>query len=206
MRFASMQATGFLSGWVLSGLLLAGPNNRIICALGPDTATYKPASDERPTRDAMELAGRVNAAVKSICGSHCPAVALFRNPTAGGVMFIANGDQARLVYAPAFFASVHDAAGDAGVFALMAHELGHGLDDVLGAAWVRNTWTPELRADGWAGCVFAKSGTVGSELAAALATLAKYPAASHPPWKIRLPVIRTGYTGCGGDAAAITLR
>ena len=173
--------------------------------LGPGTATYKPASDERPTSDAMELAGRVNAAVKSICGSHCPAVALFRNPTAGGVMFIANGDQPRLVYGPAFFASVHDAVGDAGVFALMAHELGHGLDDVLGAAWVKNTWTPELRADGWAGCVLAKSGIVGSELAAALATLAKYPAAAHPPWNVRLPVIRTGYTGCGGDGARISL-
>jgi hypothetical protein len=203
MRFASIRGTSFLSVWILSGFLLASPNNRIICALGPGTATYKPASDERPTRDAMELAGRLNAAAKSICGSHCPAVALFRNPTVGGVMFIANGDQARLSYAPAFFASVHDAAGDAGVFALMAHELGHGLDDVMGAAWVSNTWTPELRADAWAGCVFAKSGTTGSELAAALATLAKYPAAADPSWKIRLPVIRTGYTGCGGDGATI---
>ena len=94
--------------------------------------------------------------------------------------------------------------GDDGQVFLPIVEEG-GIDDVLGAAWVRNTWTPELRADGWAGCVFAKSGTVGSELAAALATLAKYPAASHPPWKIRLPVIRAGYTGCGGDGARISL-
>jgi hypothetical protein len=206
MRFVSLRAAWLLSGWIFTGLLPASPNHQIICALGPNTSTYKPASDERPTGDAMELAGRLNAAVKSICGSRCPAVALFRNPSAGGVMFIANGDQARLVYAPAFFASIHDAAGDAGVLALMAHELGHGLDDVLGAAWVKNTWTPELRADGWAGCVFAKSGTSGRELAAALAILAKYPAASHPAWKIRLPAIRTGYTGCGGDGTTFSLR
>jgi hypothetical protein len=115
-------------------------------------------------------------------------------------MFVAEGDQAKLLYAPAFFAAVHERFGDAGIIAILAHELGHALDDTLGAAWIQNAWTPELRADAWAGCVLAKDPLAAPDRQAAMSALAEYPSSSHPNWNIRLPVIRAGYTHCGGTA------
>jgi hypothetical protein len=179
--------------------VIAAPE--IVCALGPGAAAYKAASDERPSPDTMQLAGRLNTAVKTICGQNCPTMALFRNTTAPNVMLINNSGEAKIVYAPPFFAMVYDKYGDAGITALLAHVLGHALDGTLGAAWIKNTWTPELRADAWAGCILARSSSEPAVLAAALGTLETYPAPTHPAWIQRLPVIRTGYVGCGGTAA-----
>jgi hypothetical protein len=155
--------------------------------------------DQRPSSDAMQLASRVNTAVKTICGSNCPGVSVFRNTTAANAMLIAKDGQGKLVYAPQFFASVSDSFGDPGILAIIAHELGHALDDGLGAAWIKSNWTPELRADSWTGCVLAKSNLSPKDLEAALRALAKYPSQAHPAWSIRLPVLRTGYTSCGGS-------
>ncbi len=149
----------------------------------------------------MQLAARVNAAEKTICASNCPEVALLRNPTAPNAALIANSGQAKLVYAPQFFATVYSTYGDAGIIAIIAHEVGHALDDSLGAAWIKADWTPELRADAWAGCVLAKSGVTASDLTSSLGTLEKYPPSSHPAWNLRRPAIRTGYTHCGGSAS-----
>ena len=147
----------------------------------------------------MQVASRVNIAEKAICAANCPGVALFRNPTAPNAALIANAGQAKLVYAPQFFAAVYASFGDAGILAVIAHELGHALDDSIGAAWINSSWTPELRADSWAGCTLAKGALSRSDMQAALAALAKYPAPAHPIWNLRLPVIRSGYTHCGGD-------
>ena len=149
----------------------------------------------------MQLASTVNAASKSICESHCPAVMVFRNSTAANAMLVADGNQARLVYAPNFLASVHEAYGDAGIIGIIAHEFGHALDDALGAAWIESKWAPELRADAWAGCTLAKSGLGRGELQSALDALAKHPSPSHPAWPRRLPAIRAGYKGCGGNGS-----
>lgn len=146
----------------------------------------------------MQVASRVNTAEKAICAANCPGVALFRNPTAPNVALIANAGQAKLVYAPQFFAAVYASFGDAGILAIIAHEFGHALDDSIGAAWIKTSWTPELRADAWAGCTLAKSGLSRSDMQAALAALAKYPSPAHPNWTVRLPAIRSGYTHCGG--------
>jgi hypothetical protein len=191
-------------GPLLIALLSLTASAQVICALGTGAASYKPSEDRRPTSDAMQLAGRVNAAGKTICGTHCPAVEVFRNATAANAMLVAEGSQAKLIYAPAFFASVNENFGDAGVVAVIAHILGHGLDDVLGAAWIKNSWSPELRADAWAGCTLAKSDLSASEMEKALAALAKYPpvVASQPSWSVRLPVIRAGYSQCGGRGSA----
>jgi hypothetical protein len=40
-----------------------------------------------------------------------------------------------------------------------------------------------------------------SDLEAGLSALAKYPPPSHPGWKQRLAVLRTGFTQCGGAGA-----
>ena len=79
---------------------------QVICALGPDASSYKPSEDQRPASDAMQLANRVSSAEKSICASNCPEIALFRNPTAPNAALIVSSGQAKLVYAPQFFAAV----------------------------------------------------------------------------------------------------
>jgi hypothetical protein len=188
--------------WSTAFLILVlpvGAAAQIVCALGPGAASYQPSADQRPSGDTMQIASRVNTAEKSICAANCPGVALFRNSTAPNAALIANSGQAKLVYAPQFFAAVYASFGDAGILAIIAHELGHALDDSLGAAWIKTSWTPELRADAWAGCTLAKSGLSPNDMQAALAALAKYPSPAHPNWNLRLPAIRSGYTHCGGD-------
>ena len=86
----------------------------IVCALGPAASSYKADSDQRPSSDALQLANRVNAAVKTLCGVQCPTMALFRNPTAANAMLIADSGQAKLVYSPQFLAAAYDSFGDGG--------------------------------------------------------------------------------------------
>jgi hypothetical protein len=186
---------------LLVSLLSLSVSAQVVCALGPGASSYQASADQRPTSDAMQLAGQMNAAVKSICVSNCPAVMVLRNTTAANAMLIADGGQAKLVYSPQFFGSVHDSYGDAGIIAIIAHEVGHALDDTMGAKWIQTSWTPELRADSWAGCALARSDLSPSDLQAALAALAKYPAPAHPGWTLRVPAIRAGYTACGGTVS-----
>jgi hypothetical protein len=185
-------ATVVLSLLPLSGLA------QVICTLGPGAAAYKPSADERPSADAMQLASLANTAGKTICGSHCPEIVLFRNNTAPNLMLMADAGRAKVVYAPQLFTTAYDRHGDAGVVALLAHVIGHALDDAIGAAWISKAWTAELRADAWAGCVLARSKLNASDMQDALAALMEYPSPAHPHWNARLPAIRTGYTQCGG--------
>jgi hypothetical protein len=173
----------------------------VVCALGPNAPAYNPAADQRPAPDAMELASRVSTALKTICATNCPEVAVFRNTSAANAMLIANSGQAKLVYAPQFFSAAYDSFGDGAIVAIIAHEMGHALDDVIGAAWVKPNWPAESRADAWAGCALARAELSASDLTGAFAALEKYPSPAHPAWNLRLPVLRTGYTQCGGDGS-----
>jgi hypothetical protein len=184
----------------LAALLPFTASAQVMCALGP-SSTYRPSEDSRPSPDALELAARANAGVKAVCGTNCPEVVLFRNPTAAGLMLIVDGGRAKVVYAPQTFTAAYDRHGDAGILALMSHALGHALDDVLGAAWIQKSWTAELRADAWAGCILARSSLPAAEIQEAWAALAENPAPLHPAWSLRLPAIRTGFMQCGGTAA-----
>ncbi|MBV9505040.1 MAG: hypothetical protein JO323_08565 [Acidobacteriia bacterium] len=175
---------------------------QLVCAMGPGASAYKAGSDQRPTADAMQLANRVNAAAKTVCASHCPELALFRNSTAPNAMLLVDSSQAKVVYSPQFFAAAYDSLGDAAILAVVAHELGHALDDTLGAAWIKTGWHPELRADAWGACLLARMDLSAHELNAGLTALATYPPPAAPAWNSRLPVIRTGYTQCGGNGAA----
>jgi hypothetical protein len=186
---------------ILACLLPVSAAAQILCALGPGASAYKSSADQRPSADAMELTSRVNAAAKTVCGSNCPEVVVFRNATASNLMLIAEAGRAKIVYAPQVFTAVYDRYGDAGIVALVAHALGHALDDAIGAAWIEKSWTPELRADAWAGCILARDQTTPANLQAAFAALAEFPSPSHPKWNLRLPVIRSGYGHCGGAAA-----
>jgi hypothetical protein len=182
-------------------VLPIGAAEQVVCALGPGASSYKPGANQRPTPDAAELAERVNTALKTICSPNCPSTAFFRNTTAANLMLVAESGQAKLIYAPQFFATAYDQYGDGAIIGIIAHEMGHALDDTMGAAWVKSTWTPELRADSWAGCTLARIDLSPGDLEAGLAALAKYPAPGHPAWSARLPVLRIGYTQCGGDGA-----
>ena len=184
-----------LAPLLLAAFLPFSAGAEVICALGPDAASYKSGADQRPSSDALLLAGRVNAAVKTICSDHCPTMGLFRNATAPNIMLIADSGQAKLVYSPQFLAMVYDSFGDNGIMALIAHELGHALDATLGATWIKSSWTPEQRADAWAGCVLARmnSGTRAFDV------LQKYPRPSATAWSLRLTALRAGYMQCHSE-------
>lgn len=183
---------------LLAVLPFHAADQQLLCALGAGAAAYKASSDERPTADAMQLIAQAFGAARQLCGSMCPETVLFRNPTSANVMLMVSGGRGKIAYAPQAFTAVYGKYGDPGVNALLAHELGHELDDAMGAAWIDKTWNAELRADAWAGCVLAKGNFSGSDLNSALAAMEDYPSPQHPAWAARLPVIRIGYTHCGG--------
>jgi hypothetical protein len=192
--------------WLLAAALVMPLQAEMMCALGSGVSSYKSASDQRPSSDALQLANRVNAAVKTICGVQCPTMALFRNATAPNAMLIADSGQAKLVYSPQFFAAAYESFGDTGIVAIMAHEVGHALDATLGAPWIKKSWTSELRADAWAGCILARLDPGPGNLQPSLSALSKYPSPSHPSWNLRLPALRTGYMQCGGDGSKFDKR
>jgi hypothetical protein len=175
----------------------------VICALGTGAASYDANKDQRPSPDAMQLAGRVNAALASTCAPKCPEIAVLRNTTAANAMLIVTSDQAKIVYAPQFFTALHDKYGDGAIIAIVAHLYGHALDEIYPAAWMKKGWTAELRADAWAGCALAKSDLSSNGLAEALTAVQKYPSSTgvHAGWPLRLPALRLGYIHCGGEAA-----
>ena len=179
---------------------------QVVCALGSGASSYKTSADQRPSPDAMQLVIRANAAAKTICVSNCPEVVVFRNASASNLMLIADAGRAKLVYAPQVLTDVHDRYGDDGIVALVAHALGHALDDGMGAAWIKKSWTSELRADAWAGCILARLDPAPGTLQPSLSALAKYPSPSHPSWSLRLPALRTGYMQCGGAGSKFDAR
>ena len=177
---------------------------QVICALGPNSPPYNGYLDQRPSGDAMELAGKVNAALVAMCRPNCPTLALFRNSTVPNAMLITASGQTKILYSPEFFTTVYEASGDGGILAILAHEVGHVIDATARAPWIKNDWTPELRADGWAGCAFAKMSLSERTLKAGLTTLSKYPSPAQPNWTMRVPVLRTGYEQCGGSVSIFT--
>ena len=187
-----------MSTLLYSLFFLLAQATEIVCALGPNASSYNAYSDQRPTGDAMQLAGRVNAALVSACRPNCPTVAMFRNPTAPNIMVIKTPGQAKMVYKPEFLTAVYEAYGDGGILAILAHEVGHMVDSNAAPLWMKREWSSELRADAWAGCAFGRMKLTGRPLQAAMTTLSKYPSASHPAWTVRSPVVREGYKQCGG--------
>ncbi len=187
-------------GLLCAFLLPLSAAAEVVCALGPDAASYDASADQRPTSDAMEMARRLNAALSPVCSPMCPQIAVFRNATAANAMLIVTPDQAKFVYAPLFFQTVYDNYGDGAIIAVIAHEFGHALDEIFPGKFGRGG-TPELRADAWAGCTLARSDLSPPSLADALTAVSKYPSPAHPGWPLRVAALRLGYTQCGGDGA-----
>ena len=195
----------FSAGLLCAFLLAANAAAETVCALGPGGSSYNASADQRPTGDVMQLAKRVNAALAPTCAPKCPEIAIFRNATAANAMLVVTTEQAKFVYAPQFFTTVYDNYGDGAILAIIAHEYGHALDEVYPAAWMKSGWTPELRADAWAGCALARSDLSSKGLMEALTAVSKYPSSSHasaqPNWTLRQAAFRLGYMHCGGDGA-----
>jgi hypothetical protein len=190
----------FSAGLLCAVLAAFSARAEIVCALGDGAASYDPKADQRPTTDAMQLAGRMNSALSQNCAPKCPQIATFRNATAANAMLVVTADQAKFVYAPQFFTAVYEKYGDGAIIAIIAHEYGHAMDEVYPASWMKSASTPELRADAWAGCALARSNLSANDLAEALTAVSKYPPSGHLSWSLRVPALRLGYVHCGGDA------
>jgi hypothetical protein len=179
-------------------LPLSAATPQVICALGSGASSYNAYVDQRPSGDAMQLARRVSAALISKCSPNCPALVIFRNPTAPNAILLADSDKVKMAYSPQFFTSVYERYGDGAIIAIIAHMLGHGMDAVAPVRWTKSILEPELRADAWAGCALAGADLSANGLEAAFTALSLYPSASHPAWSQRLSALRIGYTYCGG--------
>ena len=184
-------------------LVAATARAEVLCALGPHAEAYKANADDRPSADVMQLARRVNMALKPACTPRCPEIAIFRNPSAPNLALMATEDQAKVVYAPQFFSAIYDKFGDGAIIAVIAHEYGHALAETTPVAWIKSTWNIELRADAWAGCALAKNNVAAKDLKEAVDALAQYPPVSHPDWSQRLTALKAGYTHCGGNQAPL---
>jgi hypothetical protein len=181
---------------------LLGAAEPAICTLGTSYSSYDDFADQRPSVDAGELTRQVSAALAPVCAPACaPALTLMRNSTAPNLMLVREGGRDKLVYQPGFFTSVYETYGDPGILALVAHEMGHVIDPKAPPAWFKKDWSPELRADAWGGCALAKLSLRARALGTGLRTLAAFPSPAHPAWTLRTPVLRLGYTQCGGDGS-----
>ena len=130
-----------LCSLLCASLLPFGASAEVICALGSRVSSYDAKLDQRPTSDAMQLAGRMNAALSPTCTPQCPQIAIYRNTTAPNAMLVVTSDQAKFVYAPQFFSDVYDKYGDGAIIAIIAHLYGHALNEVHPAPWMKSDWT-----------------------------------------------------------------
>jgi len=110
-----------------ASLLPFSANAEVVCALRSGAFSCDAKADQRLSGDAMQLAGRTNAALSPTCSPKRPQVAIYRNPTAANAMLVVTADQAKFVYAPQFFTVVYDQYGDGAIIAIIAHEYGHAL-------------------------------------------------------------------------------
>ena len=189
----------------IAWLAFAAPQSDVVCSLGPNLSSYKPAQDLSPTPDAMQLIRKVSAAYESVCLPKCPAVAIYRNPTAPNVILLApSNGAAKLVYAPPFFSTVYGQFGEGAILALVGHVYGHAIDETVPSNWMKKGWSAEIRADAWTGCALAKINPDSNGLTGALTALQKYPPTAQASWLERSSAVRTGYVYCGGDSAKLS--
>jgi hypothetical protein len=181
----------------MATLLPLGAQAQVLCALGPATPPYDPMADMPPSTGAQAELKKIKAL---LCPKNCGKVLLFANATTPNTATVTDGAGAsKIAYSPTFVSSVHTTYGPIATLGIFAHDLGHHLDATGNrAAWMKESWDGELRADAWAGCAMAKAELTPSRLQAVLLALSTYPSTRHPSWSARRPVITEGYTRCGG--------
>jgi hypothetical protein len=194
----------------LALLTLADFGRGQVCALGVRPTTYKTNFDQTPNVRATDITKRIADGFTAVCAPKCPTVAIFSNTTARNALVFASPSSMKIVYSPTFFSAVSAQYGDDGLIGLVAHEYGHIIDSVAIGSWMNVAWTPELRADAWAGCALAKLKFKSLGLERALTAIARHPAEAKSAWASHISPLRTGYSQCGGstrdfDSSAATL-
>ena len=181
-----------------------------VCILGSRPSAYRPNLDQNATASAAEMTRRIGEAFKATCAPKCPTVGVFSNATARDAMVFTSQGGTKIVYAPTFWTAASTRYGDDALIGLIAHEYGHVIDSVSVGTWMMVAWSPESRADAWAGCALANLKLNQRSLGAALTGMARYPSKLAPDWNARLGPLRAGYGRCGAvrdfDKGAATVR
>jgi hypothetical protein len=177
-------------------LLSSHAEAQLLCTLGPATP-YDPMADMPPSAGAKADFTKVTAL---LCPKGCGKLLLFSNATTPNTAIVTDGaGVSKIAYSPSFANSVRSNFGPIATFGIFAHDLGHHLDATgTKAAWMKDSWDAELRADAWAGCGMAKANLTPSRLQAVLLAMSAYPSPHHPSWEARRPVITEGFNRCGG--------
>ena len=181
----------------IAGMLLPlRAQAQVLCALGPVTP-YDPMADMPPSAGAKADLTKVTSL---LCSKGCGKVLLFANATTPNTATVTDGaGVSKISYSPSFASSVRSNFGPIAMFGIFAHDLGHHLDATgTKAAWMKDSWDSELRADAWAGCAIAKADMSPSRLQAVLLAMSTYPSPHHPAWDARRSVITEGFSRCGG--------
>ncbi len=174
----------------------------VLCALGAGTAEYVPLADQPASASATRETKRL---FSSVCPKDCGQLGIFKNQTAPNVLTTAVGPHmSKIAYNPRFIDAAVKSYGPGASLGILAHEVGHHVDSIFPAPpWMNADWGTELRADAWAGCALAKTGSKPGELRAALQGIALSPSVTHPAWSVRSEALQAGFKGCGGKALAI---
>src|SRR4029079_16171777 len=181
----------------ISALLLSSQAEaQLLCTLGPATP-YDPMADMPPSAGAKADFTKVTAL---LCPKGCGKLLLFSNATTPKTAIVTDGaGVSKMAYSPSFANSIRSNFGPIATFGIFAHGVGHHLDATgTKAAWMKDSWDAELRADAWAGCGMAKANLSPSRLQAVLLALSTYPSPHHPSWEVRRAVITEGFKSCGG--------
>lgn len=182
----------------IAGLLPLAAQAQVLCALGPNaTPPYDPMADMPASAAAQKELKKVTTL---LCPKGCGKVLLFANATSPNAATVTDGaGVSKIAYRPSFVSSLQTNFGPIATLGIFAHGLGHHLDATgTRAAWMKEAWDGELRADAWAGCAMAKAELSPSRLQAVLVAMSTYPSTHHPDWSARRAVITEGYTKCGG--------
>lgn len=197
-----MKTTSLGLGVALS-LLAAGDARAegVLCTLGPASSSYVPLADQTASPTTTRETKRLFALV---CPKDCGQVGVFRNATAPNALALSVGaHMTKIVYSAAFLEGAVKAYGAGASLGILAHEVGHHVDTIVPPPpWMNVDWSPELRADAWAGCELARAGNKAAELKAALQAMAMSPSPSHPAWSSRAEALQQGFSGCGGGTLA----
>lgn len=186
---------------VALGLCLAGEAEpQAFCSLGPSAAQpYNAYLDQPPSARALQELRTIYLAV---CPSPlgCGSYVLFSNPTAPTMLWTPLGPgYSKFAYNPVLLNQLAIQYGNGASFGILAHAFGHHIDFNTTPAWMKDSWSSELRADAWAGCALAKTGVGTSQIENALVAIAAFPVPGNPGWPQRQLAVRTGFINCGGQ-------
>lgn len=195
---------------LLTAALLVADRNAyaedLMCALGSTSASYLPLLDQPPAAHASRDAKHLQTL---LCPKGCGQIGVFKNGTSPNLLTMNVGKQmSKVVYSQTFLDTVGKEYGSGATLGVLAHEIGHHVDQSgVTAEWMNGQWGNELRADAWAGCALARTKIKAQELKSALQVMANYPSAADPAWDVRFEVLRQGFQSCGGaNLAALEAR